>query len=40
MKIHGVKKEYAVSGSYGELLQYYELDADGIVKNAEEFLNV
>ena len=39
IKIHGVKKEYAVSGSYEKLLQYYELDVDGIVKNAEEFLN-
>lgn len=39
IKIHGVKKEYAVSGSYEKLLQYYELDVDGIVKNAEDFLN-
>lgn len=39
IKIHGVKKEYAVSGSYEKLLQYYELDVDGIVKNAEGFLN-
>lgn len=38
IKTHGVKKEYAVSGSYEKLLAYYELDVNGIVKNAEEFL--
>lgn len=38
VKIHGVKKEYAVSGPYDELLRYYKLDAQGIVEEAEEFL--
>ncbi len=39
VKVHGVKKEYAVSGSYEELLQYYGLDTEGIVKAAQAFLD-
>lgn len=37
VRIHGVKKEYAISGSYEELLKYYGLDAEGIAKEAEAF---
>ena len=35
----GVPKSYATSGPYEQLLEYYGLDKDGIVKSVEEFLN-
>ena len=38
VKMHGVKKEYAISGPYDELLRYYGLDAQGIAMEAEKFL--
>ena len=38
VKMHGVKKEYAISGPYDELLRYYRLDAQGIAAEAEKFL--
>ena len=38
IKMHGVKHEYATSGPYEELLQYYHLDPEGIAKEAEELL--
>lgn len=38
VKIHGVPKEYAISGPYDELLQYYRLDAQGIADVAEEYV--
>lgn len=37
VKMHGVKKEYAVSGPYEELLSYYHLDPEGIAEEAETF---
>ncbi|HIS30785.1 MAG TPA: transketolase [Candidatus Limivivens intestinipullorum] len=39
VKRHGIPREYATSGSYEELLAYYRLDTDGIVQEAEAFLN-
>lgn len=38
VKMHGVPKEYATSGSYDELKTYYKLDADGIAETALKFL--
>ncbi|MFR8547452.1 MAG: transketolase family protein [Lachnospiraceae bacterium] len=38
VKRHGVKKEYAISGGYEELLAHYNLDAQGIANTACEFL--
>ena len=32
VKRHGVPKEYAATGSYEERLDYYKLDARGIVE--------
>lgn len=34
----GVPALYATTGSYAELLHYYQLDADGIVKKVQEIL--
>jgi transketolase len=38
IRMHGVPKEYATSGSYDELLHYYKLDAPGIAETALDFL--
>jgi transketolase len=38
IRMHGVPKEYATSGSYEELLQYYKLDAGGVAEVALGFL--
>lgn len=38
VKMHGVKKEYAITGPYDELLQYYKLDAQGIADEAEKYV--
>jgi len=38
MYMHGVPKEYATSGPYDRLLQYYQLDAQGIADKAYKFL--
>jgi len=38
IKMHGVPKEYATSGSYEELLHYYKLDAEGIEEVAMDFI--
>ncbi len=39
VKLHGIPKQYATSGPYEELLEYYKLDSDGIAKTALQFLS-
>ena len=38
VKMHGIPKEYATSGPYNKILEYYKLDGKGIADTAEEFV--
>lgn len=38
VKAHGIPHDYASNGSYGELMNYYKLDAEGIKSTIECFI--